>query len=324
MARSLFANQEIQVNYTIATGSDPDVKIASTNCHNSHVLLRNYELDTTNQEANDELAQVRADITMYENLVAFTNNLINSQALVGPADSWGRVTLLSPKPSPPPPPPPVPELDNAWTPRHPPAPPELVSGRTLVKRYEDWIIDLEAREAELVIKLDDCFVRDRAAGTVCGLNSNEAPRAIQPVLGLARVPSPPLHALRPPPFSWAGTAPVDGARRRQVPRLRHALDARGRLLRILGERHQPDGGQEQEGATGIALGRPLLHDRDRLCQRRGRAFTHSSLLLAQLDPNPKERRQRRGVHDPARPRVLARLLQLEPHTHTHACIPTLH
>ena len=33
---------------TIAHGhQSPDVKIASTNCHNSHVLLRNYELDTT-------------------------------------------------------------------------------------------------------------------------------------------------------------------------------------------------------------------------------------------------------------------------------------
>ena len=51
--------QEIQVNFTIATGADPDVKIASTNCHNSHVLLRNYELDKTGQAERDELAQVR-------------------------------------------------------------------------------------------------------------------------------------------------------------------------------------------------------------------------------------------------------------------------
>ena len=166
---------EISINYTIATGSDPDVKLASTNCHNSHVLMRNYELDTTGQAERDELAQVRADITMYENLITFTKNLINSQALVGPADSWGRVTLLSPKPSPPPPPPPVPELFDPYAPLHPPAPPETVSGRTLVTRYEGNLLDLEAREDELVLKLNDCFVKDRAAGTVCGLNSNEAP-----------------------------------------------------------------------------------------------------------------------------------------------------
>ena len=193
--------QEISINYTLATGADPDVKIAGTNCHNSHVLLRNYELDTTGQAERDELARVRADITMYENLVAFTKDLINSQAMVGPADSWGRVTLLSPKPSPPPPPPPVAELIDAWTPRHPPAPPETVSAQSLIQRYEGNILDLEAREDELVLKLNDCFVRDRAAGTVCGLNSNEAPRAIQPVLGLACAPS--LHASRPPPLGQA-------------------------------------------------------------------------------------------------------------------------
>lgn len=198
--------QEISINYTLATGADPDVKIASTNCHNSHVLLRNYELDTTGQAERDELAQVRADITMYENLIAFTKDLINSQAMVGPADSWGRVTLLSPKPSPPPPPPPVAELVGAWAPRHPPAPPETVGGRALVARYEGNLLDLEAREDELVLELNDCFVRDRAAGTVCGLNSNEAPRALQPALGLARAPPctrPSLHASRAPSLGQA-------------------------------------------------------------------------------------------------------------------------
>ena len=60
---------DIDVNYTVATGAGPDVKIASTNCHNSHVLLRNYELDKTGQAERDELAQVRRDITMYERLI---------------------------------------------------------------------------------------------------------------------------------------------------------------------------------------------------------------------------------------------------------------
>ena len=138
-------------------------------------MLRNYELDTTGQAERDELAQVRSDITMYENLITFTKHLLNSQALVGPPDAWGRVTLLSPKPSPPPPPPPVAELIDVWQPRHPPAPPEIVAGQVLIQRYEGNILDLEAREVELVLKLDECFVKDRAEGTVCGLNSNEAP-----------------------------------------------------------------------------------------------------------------------------------------------------
>ena len=158
---------EINISYTIATGVAPDVKVASTNCHNSHVLLRNYELDMTGQADRDELEQVRSDIEMYTSLIAFTNTLLNSQQLVT-TDSEGRATLLSPKPSPPPPPPPVGE--NA-----PPAPPETVSGRALVVRYEDLVIENEAREGQLVLKLDECFVANRADDTVCGLSSNEAP-----------------------------------------------------------------------------------------------------------------------------------------------------
>ena len=171
--RTHFTLQEIQVNYTIATGSDPDVKIASTNCHNSHVLLRNYELDTTGQAERDELAQVRSDITMYEGLIGFTKERLNSQQLVT-TDADGRATLLSPKPSPPPPPPPVATVAlNA--PMHPPAPPETVSGRALIARYEDLVVENEAREGQLVLALDECLVKDRAAGTVCGLTSNESP-----------------------------------------------------------------------------------------------------------------------------------------------------
>jgi hypothetical protein len=157
---------EIRVNYTIATGSNPDVKIASTNCHNSHVLLRNYELDTVGQADRDELEKVRNDITMYENLIAFTKNLINSQAMVT-TDDQGRATLIQ-HPPPPPPPPPV-EAGSA------PAPPEVVSGRALVRRYEEALVESEARADELVLKLADCFAKDRASGVVCGMSSNEAP-----------------------------------------------------------------------------------------------------------------------------------------------------
>ena len=141
-------------------------------------------------------------------------------------DENGFATLLSPQPSPPPPPPPVPELDP-HAPMHPPAPPSTVSGQMLITRYEGFILDLEAQEVELVLKLDDCFVKDRAEGTVCGLNSNEAPDP------------------------WMAIGGV------KCSRLRHALDARGRLLRLLGKRHEPDGGRE-EAAPGTARGRPLL------------------------------------------------------------------
>ena len=184
---------EIQVNYTVATGSEPDVKLASTNCHNSHVLLRNYELDTTGQADRDELELVRSDIDMYASLIAFTKNLINSQAMVT-TDSTGKATLLSPKPSPPPPPPPVPDLE-VYAPVHPPAPPELVSGRALVKRYEEALIDSEAREGEIVLKLAECFVKDRADDTVCGFSSNEAQNPSNPFLVLHTPPPCTLYVL---------------------------------------------------------------------------------------------------------------------------------
>lgn len=181
------------MNYTIATGSDPDVKLASTNCHNSHVLLRNYELDTTGQADRDELEQVRSDIEMYMSLIAFTKNLINSQAMVT-TDSRGFATLLSPKPSPPPPPPPVSELAD-YAPMHPPAPPELVGGSALVTRYEEALVESEAREGELVLKLDECFVKDRADDTVCGFSSNEAPNPSNPFLVLHTPPPCTLYVL---------------------------------------------------------------------------------------------------------------------------------
>ena len=266
--------QEIQLNYTIATGSDPDVKIASTNCQNSKVLLRNYELDTTMQAERDELAQVRADMEMYTKLAAFTKTLINSQAMVT-TDENGFATLLSPKPSPPPPPPPVPDVaPNA--PMHPPAPPATVSGQMLITRYEGFVLDLEAREDELVLKLNDCFVKDRAEGTVCGLNSNEAQNAIQPILRFAHATPFIFFAQAPHPWmaldgvkcrgydtlstreadycGYCKTSAIQTIRLHPTPFTRHSLLRRGK-------RHEPDGGREQEGAPGAALGRPLLHDR---------------------------------------------------------------
>ena len=252
---------EIQINYTIATGTEPDVKIASTNCHNSHVLLRNYELDTTNQDVRDELAQVRTDITMYENLIAFTQHVVNSQSLVGPADSWGRVTLLSPKPSPPPPPPPVAELAGAWAPRHPPAPPETVSGRVLITRYEGLLLDREARRDELVLKLSDCLVGDRAAGTVCGLTSNEARTTLKPISDAgasaptnADVRPPPCFLRRRPTRGWRSAASSAAATTRARRARATTADVRSaqRAAHTLTTTHPLTGARRARSQTGRA------------------------------------------------------------------------
>lgn len=157
---------EIAVNYTVATGSDPDVKIASTNCHNSHVLLHNYNQDRTGQEEIDELVEVREGMEMYTQLIAFMKHVINSQAMVS-IDADGKASLLPSTPPNPPPPPPVDALA-------PPAPPEIVGPEVIVKRYEDSLEELTARSLVLIAKNNDCIIAgDRSDETVCGLSGNE-------------------------------------------------------------------------------------------------------------------------------------------------------
>jgi hypothetical protein len=278
---------EIQVNYTIATGSAPDVKLASTNCENSKVLLRNYELDRTGQAERDELEDVRGDIQMYTALIAFTKHLINSQAMVT-TDRDGKATLLSPEPSPPPPPPPVAEL-SAYAPMHPPAPPELVAPGVVVQRYEDALGDSRAREQALVAELRECFVADRADHTVCGFSSNEAPDPWMALNGVkcrgyatrsAREEDYCGCARSPPP------QPTPPHTHTAAPRPLTATPACPRRLGLGG---QPAGGQHED-AQGAARGGALLHLRAR-CAR---------LLLVQRVAHATQRRRRDRVHEPAR------------------------
>ena len=253
--RNLVDPFEIQVNYTLATGDDPDVQLASANCHNSHVLLSNYLLDTTGQADRDELESVRSDIRMYENLAAFTKDLIKKQALVGPPDAFGKVQLLSPKPSPPPPPPPV--GNNA-----PPAPPQTVSARALINRYEAMVYDLEAREAELVIKLGDCFVKDRADSTICGLTSNQAP---DPWMALNGVKCRGYDTRSSREGDYCGYCKALALQTGTL-RCAHLAPFHAHACHFLvahrGERDEPDGSRQGD-AHGAALGGPLLHDRRR-------------------------------------------------------------
>ena len=52
-----------------------------------------------------------------------------------------------------------------------PAPPGLRAR----PRAREALVESEARADQLVLKLADCFAKDRASGVVCGLSSNEAP-----------------------------------------------------------------------------------------------------------------------------------------------------
>jgi len=220
----------ISVNFTVATGVTPDVKMANTNCQNGRVLATNYALDRTGQDQLDELESVRNSITIYTELIEFTKHVRDSQALVSIDPATGKATLLPDPPPPPPPPPPTPAGPDGSP--APPAPPATVSLDRQVQIYEAEKLAFEEREAALVDALETCVVGDRASGTVCGLTSNEARTHAR------------THALpfRAPAVSvvWpcvcvcvAGARPVGRPRRRALPRLRHAASAREGLLRLL-------------------------------------------------------------------------------------------
>ena len=170
--RDMTEKFRISVNFTVATGVTPDVKMTSTNCHNGRVLEANYELDRTGQDQLEELERVRNSITIYTELIEFTKHVRDSQALVSIDPTTGKATMLPDPPPPPPPPPPTPAgPDGAPA---PPAPPETVSLDRQVAIYEEEKRTFEEREAALVGALDSCVVGDRAESVVCGLTKNEA------------------------------------------------------------------------------------------------------------------------------------------------------
>ena len=170
-----FPWQRIEVNYTVATGARPDVKLAGANCGNSRVLLQNYLLDTTGQAERDELERTREEIDKQKELIVFWDHVQRSRAVVSIDPATGLITsVLPPSPNPPPPPPPVPDGDP-YAPRHPPAPPELVSNAVQTVRLEERLVALEARRDQLALGLSSCHAATRGDGVVCGMTSNEAP-----------------------------------------------------------------------------------------------------------------------------------------------------
>jgi len=186
------------------------------------VLSANYALDRTGQDQLDELEGVRNSIAIYTELIEFTKHVRDSQALVAIDPVTGKATLLPDPPPPPPPPPPA--AAGA-----PPAPPETVSLDRQVAIYEAEKLAFETREAALVGALEACVVGDRESGTVCGLSSNEARAHSVHV----RTPSTRAHSVHACARVVAGAESLARARRRALPRLRDAADARARLLRVL-------------------------------------------------------------------------------------------
>ena len=195
---------EIRVWYTVATGEHPDVKLASTNCHNGKILRENYLLDTTGQAELTALEGWRENVTKFSKLVELTER---TQGYL-PMGTWDEDGFLR---------------------MFPPSPPLQPGQQTvdgLIKDYKEQLVINQALVDLTVEKYSECFVADRSDETVCGLSENEAPNpwvALDGVkcrgyatlqtreedyCGCARRPLPlarPLVCSPPPLFAQTGT-----------------------------------------------------------------------------------------------------------------------
>ena len=125
----------ISVNYTVALGQTPSVRLSALNCDNSDVLYSNYLLDTTLQAEKQELEDLRVSIAEQVKLVAFWQHVLDLQ----PASAAGN-------------------SDPAYTKQTADLAAELATMRT--------------REASLVSLIGGCVSSRTHA---CGLSATEAP-----------------------------------------------------------------------------------------------------------------------------------------------------
>jgi len=144
---------EIRVWYTVATGDQPDVKLASTNCHNGKILRENYLLDTTGQAELSALEGWRDNVTKYTRLVEQVERTIGYMPL-GTFDDDGFLIQFPPSP---------------------PLQPEEQTLESLLADSREQLVINQALVDVTVEKYSECFVADRTDETVCGLSANEAP-----------------------------------------------------------------------------------------------------------------------------------------------------
>jgi hypothetical protein len=197
----------IDVNYTVATGPAPDVKLASTNCHNGKVLQRNYELDRTGQETLIELEGVRANVSTYSAAATEWKEVMRRIPLGDPDPATGAFVLYD---------------------RPPPSPPGILGPKERLVYYEEQLALNEAREAELLEEIGGCFVRDRSDAVVCGLPENEARSQLASWFHAQPFGSHPqrLFQTRRPTRGWRSTASSAAASRRARRARRTTADVR--------------------------------------------------------------------------------------------------
>lgn len=141
--------------YTVATGDHPDVKLASTNCHNGKILRENYLLDTTGQAELTALEGWRENVTKFSKLVELTER---TQGYL-PMGTWD---------------------EDGFFRLNPPSPPMQPGQQTiegLIQDYKEQLVINQALVDLTVEQYSECFVADRSDETVCGLSANEVPSA---------------------------------------------------------------------------------------------------------------------------------------------------
>jgi hypothetical protein len=156
MGRIMSDALNISVNYTVSLGPAPDVTSSAINCQSSFVLQEAYLRDKILQDELQELAEQRSLYSVYTDLIAFWEHVLNM-----------RKFKLPPEPPPPPPPPPV----DAGA---PPAPPQLVT-------YDEQTDQFRRVQAQIAIRITELekivAVCTTSRTQVCGLPKNEV-RAI--------------------------------------------------------------------------------------------------------------------------------------------------
>jgi hypothetical protein len=166
----------------VATGDHPDVKLASTNCHNGKILHDNYMLDRTGQEAMSNLQGWRDNVTKYTRLAEATEKMIGYTPM-GTFDEDGFLIKFPPSP---------------------PLSPNEATMEMLHEEYKEQVIINQALVDITVEQYSECFVADRSDETICGLSRNEVPSANDQFPRSVYTPLAPLCSMQAP-NPWIAT-----------------------------------------------------------------------------------------------------------------------
>lgn len=164
---------KVEVDFSTATSSDPDLEVTAVSCGLSRLLSANHKLDLTGQLERSELANVTRELDVAKKLLAEYRRRFDFLAAEPPYP-----------PSLPPASPPAGALAPPALPPQPQLPPKLLNREETLAFVRDGIANLTARRSALLaIGASGCV--DTDAGRVCGRKKAKSP---DPWLGLDGTP----------------------------------------------------------------------------------------------------------------------------------------